>query len=80
MGGSYTAINIDKITDPVLRPIIDNIQKIGYKLYLIDLSCNFNVPTLMSILIDENKGLLNINFGSFPVFEIAAERVLTELY
>ena len=34
----------------------------------------------MSLLINKKNGKLNLNFGSFPVFEIAAERVLTELY
>jgi hypothetical protein len=34
----------------------------------------------MSFLIDRKHGLTNINFSSFPVFDIAAERVLTEIY
>jgi len=34
----------------------------------------------MSLLVDRDSGILNMNFGAFPVFDIAAERVITELY
>ncbi|MBE6148321.1 MAG: hypothetical protein E7167_02240 [Firmicutes bacterium] len=52
----------------------------NYEYYLIDFSYNFNVPVLLSILIDKTLQRFFINFGSFPIFDIALERTLTELY
>lgn len=77
---THYAINLDKIADPTLQKIIMNIKNCGYDLYLFDLSYNYKIPVIMSLLIDRAQGIMNINFGSFPVFEIAAERVLTEIY
>ena len=80
MGLTHYAIKLDKIENPVLQDLIHNIQMAGFNLYLFDLSYNFQLPVIMSLLIDRDNGVININFGSFPVFEIAAERVITELY
>lgn len=77
---TFYAINLDKIANPNLQTIINNAKNEGYSLYLFDLSYNYKIPVVMSLLIDRKNGLLNMNFGSFPVFDIAAERVLTELY
>ena len=74
------AINLESITDPTLSNLIENIKKYGYDLYLFDLSYSLGVPAMMSFIIDRKYGITNMNFSSFPVFEIAAERVLTELY
>lgn len=76
----HYALRLENIQNEKLQEIIKNIKALGYELYLFDLSYNFNVPVMMSLLVDKVKNNLNINFGSFPVFEIAAERVLTELY
>lgn len=76
----HYAINLDKIENPNLKDIIKKIEALDYKLYLVDLSYNYKVPVMMSILVDKKYNTININFGSFPVFDIAAERVLTELY
>ena len=78
--GMHYAINLDKIENPILQKFIQNIKKEGYDLYLFDLSYNYDTPVLMSLLMDKKQGIMNINFGAFPVFDIAAERVLTELY
>lgn len=77
---TFYAINLDKITDKNLITVINNIKNEGYDFYLFDLSYNYNLPVAMSLLINRKNGILNMNFGAFPVFEIAAERVLTELY
>ena len=74
------ALNLDKLDNPNLLTIISKIKALGYDLYLLDLSYSCNLPTMMSLLIDRNNGILRFNLGSFPVFDIAAERVLTELY
>lgn len=76
----YYLIDLNSIADKTLKEKIDNILKLGYKFYIADLSYNFNVPVLMSILIEPKKGQIFVNLGSFPVFEIALERVITELY
>lgn len=75
----YYAIDLSIITNPYLKDIIANIQK-DNDLYIIDLSYNFNVPVLMSLIVNKLTHAITINFGSFPVIDIAIERVLTELY
>lgn len=76
----HYAIDLEKIEDVHLKEVINKIKALGYKFYMFDLSYNYNIPVMMSLLIDNKDGSIRINFGSFPVFEIAAERVLTELY
>lgn len=76
----FYAIDLTKIKNKDLKDKIDKINKAGYLFYVIDLSYNFNVPTLMSILIDPISLLTSVDFGSYPVFDIAFERVITEIY
>ena len=38
------------------------------------------MPVLMSVLINNKEQNITINFGSFPVIDIALERIITELY
>lgn len=47
---------------------------------LFDLSYNFNVPVCLGIIIDKKNLNISFDFGSAPTFEIASERVITELY
>lgn len=77
---THYALDLKKIENPKLQDSIQKIEALGYKLYLVDLSYNYNAPVMMSILFDKKYHTININIGSFPVFDIAAERVLTELY
>lgn len=77
---TFYTINLDNIKNEGLKEKINNIKAAGYELRLIDLSYNYGLPVMMSLLLDRDQGLVKMNFGSFPVFEIAAERVLTELY
>lgn len=74
------ALNLDNIEDKHLQEVIQNIKHAGYTLYLFDLSYTGSIPAVMSVIVDRENGLTNFNIGSFPVFEIAAERSLTELY
>lgn len=76
----YHAIKLENIENYTLQTIIETIQELGYELYIFDLSYNYQMPVLMSLIIDKKLGLLRVNFGSFPIFDIAAERILTELY
>ena len=50
------------------------------KFRLFDLSYNFQVPVCLGIIIDNKNLNISFDFGSAPTFEIAAERVITELY
>jgi len=77
---SYYAIETDQLENDYLKDTIAKIKSLGYDFRLYDLSYTCDLPVIMSLLIDKETGTLNINFGSFPVFDIAAERVLTELY
>lgn len=76
----HYALKLENIQNEHLQKVIHNIQSLDYDLYIFDLSYNYSVPTVMSLIIDKKRNILNMNFGSFPVFDIAAERVLTELY
>ena len=73
---------IDKntITNEELLKTIQKIEDNGFKLYILDLSYNFNMPVVASVLVNTYNYNVSFNFGSFPVFDIALERVLTELY
>ena len=77
----YFYLNLNKIDNPLLKSIIDQIQNKGNnKLYIFDMSYNFNVPVLMSLIINNNTHAVTVNLGASPIFDIALERVLTELY
>ena len=76
----HYAIKLESIDNPVLQKHIKAIHDAGYTFYLFDLSYESNMPVIMSLLLDKENGYVNVNFGAFPVFEIAAERVITELY
>ena len=77
---NYYALKLEEITNKYLLSIINKIKELNYDIYILDLSINYEVPAVMSILIDKSNGLIHLNFGSFPVLDIAIERVLTELY
>lgn len=78
----YFQLNLPKIKQTLpeyLINIIDKIEQSGCYLYIYDLSYNFNMPVLMSIIVDKNHQVY-LNTGAAPVFNIALERVLTEIY
>ncbi|MGN1342703.1 MAG: YcaO-like family protein [Bacilli bacterium] len=49
-------------------------------LYIIDFSYNFNVPVLMALIVNRRTNTITVNLGASPIFDIALERTLTELY
>ena len=78
----YYQLNINKLffTLPIyLQNIITNIQNEGYQLYIYDLSYNYNLPVIMAVVINQNHQWY-VNLGASPVFHIALERTLTEIY
>jgi len=60
--------------------IINNIEKLGKKIKIFDLSYNYKVPVCMSVLYNTISYNYIINFSSAPTIQIAIERALTELY
>lgn len=55
-------------------------KDLGFNIKILDLSYIFGTPVVASLLINPYQANCQFNFGSFPVFDIAVERVLTELY
>jgi len=76
----YHSIDLNSIKSADLQEKIATIKSLGYDFYIFDFAYESGLPGVMSLLIDRKHGTLNVNFGSFPVFEIAVERVITELY
>jgi ribosomal protein S12 methylthiotransferase accessory factor YcaO len=48
--------------------------------HIIDFSYNYNVPVLCAIVVNKSTHAVSVNLGAAPVFDIACERVLTELH
>lgn len=76
---AYFSLNLDIVKAKNLQEIVNSIQKKNF-LYIIDLSYNYHVPVLMSIIVNKKTHAITMNLGASPIFEIALERVLTELY
>lgn len=70
-----------KRVSPDLLEIIDRIENNGgYKVLILDGSLGIGLPVVCIVLIDKENQLYKIKFGSHPIFTIALERCLTELY
>jgi len=76
----YYRLNLNNIKNENLKNIITQIKADGNDLYVYDFSYNCNLPVLMSLLLNHKTKSVSINIGAFPVFDIALERILTELY
>lgn len=77
-----TLYEIDRkyITDSTLLEKINNIEKNGNIFKSFDMSYITGTPVIMSILLNPINYETHINIGTFPVFEIALERSITEMY
>ena len=76
----YYAIDLSKVSNKNLQEKIINIQKDYHNIYVLDMSYNFQVPVLVLLLINQNSHNVVFNVSSFPDFDIALERLLTEVY
>lgn len=76
----YYAIDLSKISNKNLQEKIINIQKDYHNIYVLDMSYNFQAPVLILLLINQNSHDVVFNVSSFPDFDIALERLLTEVY
>lgn len=65
---------------PKINNMIKNIEASGnYKVILKDCSLGEGFPVVCVIFIDKDMQSYFVKFGSYPIFEIAVERTLTEL-
>lgn len=85
----FTLLNSDNIvlyqinesTFPIeLKNIADKIQADNNRLLIFDLSYTTNTPVIMGIIFNSKTKNVVTKLGCFPVFDIALERVFTELY
>ena len=76
----YYLIDLDNIKNESLKEKVNLIRAFNYDFFVFDLSYNYNMPVLLSCLINKTGGTSHLNFGSFPVFDIALERIITETY
>jgi len=68
---------------PQIKDVIDKIEAEEggrYKVEFFDCSMEGEFPVVAAVLIDRSSGNYGIRFGAHPVFEIALERTLTEMF
>lgn len=70
----------NNILDEELQDKINNIINAGYEIKIYDLSYNFNLPVCMLFMCNINTHRYFLKFGAAPVFNIAVERCITEIY
>ena len=63
-----------------MQEMIKKIELTGNSVKIFDLSYTFNLPVCMILLTNIYSYNFHINFGCAPIFNIAAERTLTEVY
>lgn len=78
--GKYYILNNYSYIKPELIDIINKIKENNMELYIIDCSYNLNLPVVGIILVDKYLHRTRLCFGSFPEFNIALERCITEIY
>ena len=77
---TYVAVKSESIVSDKVQSMLSKLDELKYKVYILDLSYTFNVPVAMVVLLDPVHHLMNCHLGSSPVFDIAVERCITELY
>ena len=75
----YYELNQDFFSDDK-KLLIQKIKDKGFDIKFFDLSYINNTPVLCCMLINPFQSNVSFCFGAFPIFEIALERVFTELY
>ena len=78
----FYEIDINNLPLPFyLLNLLNNLeQNNDIEFHIFDLSYNFNLPVILGTFHSKSSNLWSINLGSSPIFEIALERVLTEIY
>jgi hypothetical protein len=75
----YHTISISSIKNNNLKNILNKLEQ-HFNIYILDLAYTFRVPTVALVLIDKDNYNISINFGTFPDFDIALERCITEIF
>lgn len=73
-------IPIDLIRDNFLKYSIEKLESIGYKVIIKDCTLNNMLPVVGVIIMNKDRSKGCMNFGVDPIFEIAVQRCLTELF
>ena len=68
------------LSAPGLRHIIEALHARGLKLVVKDCTMGGTIPVLAAFVIDEANDRFNLCYGSDPVFDVALQRCITELY
>lgn len=76
----YYILEKNDINNNIIKDLITNIETHNNKIYFIDFSYNYNLSVIGCVCIDLNTNGIKCSFGSFPIFDIAIERCITELY
>ncbi|UCN01408.1 YcaO-like family protein [Sulfurimonas sp. SWIR-19] len=64
---------------PKVYEDIQALQKLGYKVEVLDASLGGQFPVTAISLIDPKNATLFVSFGAHPILEVALERTMTEL-
>lgn len=70
----------DNILSMSLQEKIKKLNSQDKQVYIFDLSYNYMLPVVLTLVIDKKRHFSRINFASNPIFEIAVERTFTEMY
>lgn len=76
----YYEIDLTKLTNPTLKRSIKSIEDSGHKVKVFDFSYNTGFPVVMVVVFTHGSNLISANIGAFPIFDIALERTITEIY
>ncbi|WP_027183149.1 YcaO-like family protein [Desulfovibrio inopinatus] len=63
-----------------LKHMLDMLHGKGFEVIVKDCTMGGTIPVLAAIVIDHAKDRFNLCFGSDPVFDVALQRCITELY
>ena len=78
---TYYIVNKKSIHNSTILKMIEAIEANDeLDITIIDLSFNFKLPTVMVMMANKKEVNTFVGFGSHPVFDIALERTITELY
>lgn len=84
MEGTFSAPTIPATALPCLssgiRHMIESLEDSGLKLIIKDCTMGGTLPVLAAIVIDEANDRFGLDFGCDPVFDVALQRCITELF
>lgn len=76
----FPEIPIEKVTNSILKAMIDDILDKGYKLAIKDFTLGGEYPCLGVLIMDINTMSYFISIGVHPIFDIALQRCITEAF